>query len=201
MRQANLAPQLRDRAATSSTPSAASGDNVANRSPDDIRNALSAMQRGWQQARADQEGGPGQDGPPANGAHAANGSFPAGPDEGTVPGDERLVTDEERVSAEEMSGGGTGGHGYSDGYGSGYGTADRYGVGNVGYPDYAAEPGLLRVRRQSGRNGPRPGFRFHPRVPDGRDGAHRRQRRRHCARRGSGGQQEPRRTGLSRGKR
>jgi signal transduction histidine kinase len=139
VRQANLAPQLRDRAATSSTPSAASGDNVANRSPDDIRNTLSAMQRGWQQARADQ-GGPGQDGPPANGAHAANDSFPAGPDEGTVPGDERLVTDEERASAPGMSDGGTGGQGYSDGYGSGYGTADRYGVGSVGYPDYAAEP-------------------------------------------------------------
>ena len=139
VRQASLAPQLRDRAATSSTPSAASEDNVANRSPDDIRNALSAMQRGWQQARADQ-GDPGQDGPSANGAHAGNGSFPAGPDEGTVPGDERLVTDEERASAPGMNGGGTGGPGYGDGYGSGYGTADHYGVGNVGYPDYAAEP-------------------------------------------------------------
>ena len=200
VRQANLAPQLRDRAATSSTPSAASGDNVANRSPDDIRNALSAMQRGWQQARADQ-GGPGQDGPPANGAHAANGSFPAGPDEGTVPGDERLVTDEERVSAEGMSGGGTGGHGYSDGYGSGYGTADRYGVGNVGYPDYAAEPDYSGSGASQDGTGPGRASDSIPayRTAETEHTADR--RRRHCARRGSGGQQEPRRTGLSRGKR
>ena len=33
-------------------PEAASNDNVANRSPDDIRSALSAMQRGWQQGRS-----------------------------------------------------------------------------------------------------------------------------------------------------
>jgi hypothetical protein len=72
VRQASLAPQLRDRTTPSSTPSAASGDNVVNRSPDDIRNALSAMQRGWQQGRAANEGGsPRQDGASANGAHSA----------------------------------------------------------------------------------------------------------------------------------
>jgi signal transduction histidine kinase len=53
VRQANLAPQLRDApTAAGSQPEAASGDNVANRSPDDIRTALSAMQRGWQQGRS-----------------------------------------------------------------------------------------------------------------------------------------------------
>ena len=53
VRQANLAPQLRDAStAAGSQPEAASGDNVANRSPDDIRSALSAMQRGWQQGRS-----------------------------------------------------------------------------------------------------------------------------------------------------
>ena len=101
VRQASLAPQLRDRTTPSSTPSAASGDNVVNRSPDDIRNALSAMQRGWQQGRAANEGGsPEQDGAPANGAHAARGSHAGGPDDGTVPGDERLVTNEERATAQ-----------------------------------------------------------------------------------------------------
>ncbi|HYY17591.1 MAG TPA: hypothetical protein VE864_02030, partial [Streptosporangiaceae bacterium] len=51
VRQANLAPQLRE-AAASSQAEAPSGDTVANRSPDDIRSALSAMQRGWQQGRS-----------------------------------------------------------------------------------------------------------------------------------------------------
>jgi signal transduction histidine kinase len=74
VRQANLAPQLRDApAATGSQPEAASGDNVANRSPDDIRNALSAMQRGWQQGRSVTGEGAGTDSvasghlPPAEG--------------------------------------------------------------------------------------------------------------------------------------
>ena len=98
VRQASLAPQLRDRTMPSSTPSAASGDNVVNRSPDGIRNALSAMQRGWQQGRAANEGGsPEQDGAPANGAHAARGNHAGGPDDGTVPGGERSA-DEERAT-------------------------------------------------------------------------------------------------------
>jgi len=59
VRQANLAPQLRDAAA--GAPAAGSGDQVANRSPDDIRSALSAMQRGWQQGRGGPEGGPTDD--------------------------------------------------------------------------------------------------------------------------------------------
>jgi signal transduction histidine kinase len=52
VRQANLAPQLKDAAPAPGAPVASSGDNVANRSPDDIRSALSAMQRGWQQGRS-----------------------------------------------------------------------------------------------------------------------------------------------------
>ena len=55
VRQANLVPQLRDAPAAPGSPAAASGDNVVNRSPDDIRNALSAMQRGWQQGREDRD--------------------------------------------------------------------------------------------------------------------------------------------------
>jgi signal transduction histidine kinase len=55
VRQANLAPQLKDAAPAPGNPAtaASSGDNVANRSPDDIRSALSAMQRGWQQGRSE----------------------------------------------------------------------------------------------------------------------------------------------------
>jgi signal transduction histidine kinase len=56
VRQANLAPQLRDAPAETGRPAARSADNVVNRSPDDIRSALSAMQRGWQQGREDAYG-------------------------------------------------------------------------------------------------------------------------------------------------
>ena len=108
MRQANLAPQLRDRATSSSTASAASGDNVANRSPDDIRNALSAMQRGWQQGRARDQGGPDDATPgsdaPAEGVNEASRAIPLGPvsaspDEGTLAGEEGLVREAERPAA------------------------------------------------------------------------------------------------------
>ena len=145
VRQASLAPQLRDRTTPSSTPSAASRDNVVNRSPEGIRNALSAMQRGWQRGRTANEGGspehsPEQDGAPANGAHAARGSHAGGPDDATVPEDGWLVTSEERADApghgndDGSAGGGDGGGG------SGDGTAGSYGADSVGYPDYSARP-------------------------------------------------------------
>jgi signal transduction histidine kinase len=70
VRQANLAPQLRDAPLAPGSSPAASGDNVANRSPDDIRSALSAMQRGWQQGRED-----GIDHP---GGSVASGHLPSG---------------------------------------------------------------------------------------------------------------------------
>ena len=182
VRQANLAPQLRDRATPTSTPSAASGDNVASRSPDDIRTALSAMQRGWQQGRTVNEGGSPERGTPsghaagngAHGAHAANGahgSVPAGPDERTVPGDERLVTGQERAAAQgtgstgssgdDGSAGGSGDYGGSPGYGSGggagHGTADGYGVGDVGFPDYSAEPDYSAAAGSISHDGTGPG--------------------------------------------
>jgi hypothetical protein len=83
VRQANLAPQLRDTQAATSSPAAASGDNVANRSPDDIRSALSAMQRGWQQGRED-----GADDYTGTGS-VASGHLPSGGEtEDTRSGDE-----------------------------------------------------------------------------------------------------------------
>src|SRR5450755_739061 len=108
VRQASLAPQLRDRTTPSGTASAASGDNVANRSPDDIRNALSAMQRGWQQGRARHQGGPDDATPgseaPAEGVNEARRAIPLGPvsaspDEGTLAGEEGLVREAERPAA------------------------------------------------------------------------------------------------------
>ena len=87
VRQANLAPQLRDPATPSSTPSAASGDNVANRSPDDIRIALSAMQRGWQQGRTVNESSSPERGAPSSGAagNGAHGAHAASGAHGRVP--------------------------------------------------------------------------------------------------------------------
>ena len=56
VRQTSLAPQLRDKGAAGSPAPAGTGESaVAGRSPEDIRTALSAMQRGWQQGRAPDE--------------------------------------------------------------------------------------------------------------------------------------------------
>ena len=90
VRQANLAPQLRDTSVAPGSPAASSGDNVANRSPDDIRSALSAMQRGWQQGREDLIDHTGND-------SVASGHLPSGVEtENTRSGDEgsRGGTDE-----------------------------------------------------------------------------------------------------------
>ena len=89
VRQANLVPQLRDAPAAPAAPAAASGDNVVNRSPDDIRNALSAMQRGWQQGRQDRDaGGNGFDDQPSTGSVASGHLPPDGEAENTRNGDE-----------------------------------------------------------------------------------------------------------------
>ena len=88
--QASLAPQLRDTSVAPGSPAASSGDNVANRSPDDIRSALSAMQRGWQQGREDLIDHTGND-------SVASGHLPSGVEtENTRSGDEgsRGGTDE-----------------------------------------------------------------------------------------------------------
>jgi signal transduction histidine kinase len=53
VRQASLAPQLRNNSAAGRPATEATGESaVAGRSPEDIRTALSAMQRGWQQGRS-----------------------------------------------------------------------------------------------------------------------------------------------------
>jgi hypothetical protein len=87
VRQANLAPQLRDAPAAAGSPAAAaSGDNVANRSPDDIRNALSAMQRGWQQGRSVTDGGATDDS--TGTGTVASGHLPSGQTGHGAAGDE-----------------------------------------------------------------------------------------------------------------
>jgi hypothetical protein len=88
VRQANLVPQLRDAPAAPAGP-AASSDNVVNRSPDDIRNALSAMQRGWQQGReARDAAGNGFEDHPSTGSVASGHLPPDGEAENTRNGDE-----------------------------------------------------------------------------------------------------------------
>jgi hypothetical protein len=51
VRQANLAPQLRESPATETADKP--GKRKAERSPDEIRDGLSAMQRGWERGRGD----------------------------------------------------------------------------------------------------------------------------------------------------
>jgi signal transduction histidine kinase len=51
VRQANLAPQLRESPATETADN--TGKRKAERSPDEIRDSLSAMQRGWERGRSD----------------------------------------------------------------------------------------------------------------------------------------------------
>ena len=89
VRQANLVPQLRDAPAAPAGAAAASGDNVVNRSPDDIRNALSAMQRGWQQGReARDAAGNGFEDHPSTGSVASGHLPPDGEAENTRNDDE-----------------------------------------------------------------------------------------------------------------
>jgi signal transduction histidine kinase len=88
VRQANLVPQLRDAPAAPGSPAAASGDNVANRSPDDIRNALSAMQRGWQQGREARDAGQGFEDHTGTGSVASGHVPPDVEGENTRNGDE-----------------------------------------------------------------------------------------------------------------
>jgi hypothetical protein len=53
VRQASLAPQLRSSAAAGSTGTTSAGvPTAASASLSDMRNTLSAMQRGWQQGRS-----------------------------------------------------------------------------------------------------------------------------------------------------
>jgi signal transduction histidine kinase len=88
VRQANLVPQLRDAPAAPGSPPASSGDNVANRSPDDIRNALSAMQRGWQEGREARDAGQGFEDHTGTGSVASGHVPPDGEEENTRNGDE-----------------------------------------------------------------------------------------------------------------
>jgi Nitrate and nitrite sensing/HAMP domain len=88
VRQANLVPQLRDAPAAPAGPAAASGDNVANRSPDDIRKALSAMQRGWQQGREVRDADHGFEDHPGIGSVASGHLPPDGEAENIRNGDE-----------------------------------------------------------------------------------------------------------------
>ncbi len=178
VRQASLAPQLRDRAATSSTPSAASGDNVANRSPHDIRNALSAMQRGWQQGRAADEGDLTETGTARPGGtpdalgNGSGGSGDAGSAGGSPSGEERLVTDVDRPAAQSSGNGGAAGNGHgstggrdgtdsyaADSYAADSYAADSYGpdsagAGSAGYPDYTPEPDYSDAPGRTSRSVP-----------------------------------------------
>ncbi|HLH58745.1 MAG TPA: nitrate- and nitrite sensing domain-containing protein [Streptosporangiaceae bacterium] len=59
VRQANLAPQLRDKPTVSDSGSPSSEAAMSDRSPEEIRSALSAIQRGWQRGQEPADNGNG----------------------------------------------------------------------------------------------------------------------------------------------
>jgi signal transduction histidine kinase len=97
VRQASLAPQLREPATEQVT--ASSGDDFWTRSPEDSRSTMAAMQQGWERGRSvfDVPAGaePSGDGPAAG---AAGGASPA-PDTGTATAPEPGRTEDRGTSA------------------------------------------------------------------------------------------------------
>jgi hypothetical protein len=60
VRQANLAPQLRDNPPRRQTAAAPSAGPASGPTPAEIRQTMSALQRGWQEGRSQQVTAPGE---------------------------------------------------------------------------------------------------------------------------------------------
>ena len=98
VRQASLAPQLRDNPPHRRTAAAPSASTTSGPTPAEIRQTMSALQRGWQEGRTQQVAGPAAGeapfGGPSPGAVPAKGALPSpGPSPGA---DRRPTTDEPR---------------------------------------------------------------------------------------------------------
>ncbi|HEY4463332.1 MAG TPA: nitrate- and nitrite sensing domain-containing protein [Streptosporangiaceae bacterium] len=135
VRQASLAPQLRDK--TASRPAAAaSGDSGPERSPEQIRSALSAIQRGWQEGRESGDETPagetGPGGPLAGRPAATADAAPAGEEHA---GEGRAGDPASTLSWPITNATAPADHPPAGGNGEGDGRA-----GNGGYADYSAQP-------------------------------------------------------------
>jgi hypothetical protein len=98
VRQASLAPQLRDNPPHRRTAAAPSASTASGPTPAEIRQTMSALQRGWQEGRSQQVTGPAAGdapfGGPSPGAVPSKGARPSpGP---SPDGDRRPATDEPR---------------------------------------------------------------------------------------------------------
>jgi signal transduction histidine kinase len=82
VRQASLAPQLRE-SGTGSTRTGTAPERTRERSPDEVRDRMSAIQRGWQRGRESAEPAPGPAAQPPAGSDEASTAAPrTTPDEG-----------------------------------------------------------------------------------------------------------------------
>jgi signal transduction histidine kinase len=88
VRQANLAPQLRDNPQRRPTAAAAGAAPAGGPSPAEIRQTMSALQRGWQEGRSQRT-------TPAPGDPAPGGPAPGGPAPGAMSGGDRGATADE----------------------------------------------------------------------------------------------------------
>jgi signal transduction histidine kinase len=79
IRQASLAPQLRDNPPRRPTSAAVSAAPASGPTPAEIRQTMSALQRGWQEGRSQRTNGPGDSpfGPPGPGPYTDGGQGPA----------------------------------------------------------------------------------------------------------------------------
>jgi hypothetical protein len=79
VRQASLAPQLRDNPPRRPTSASASAAPASGPTPAEIRQTMSALQRGWQEGRSQRMNAPGDSpfGPPGPGPYPDGGRGPA----------------------------------------------------------------------------------------------------------------------------
>ncbi len=154
VRQASLAPQLRDKSASRPAPAASGDSGASDRSPEQIRSALSAIQRGWQEGRGSGGGespahGPGE----ATGAMTGETPAQAGERRDAENGDDDQASTQSwpiisgttpaDQPAEHPDGGSPAG---ANGEGDGW-------TGNGGYADYSAQPVYSEGQASTERRG------------------------------------------------
>jgi signal transduction histidine kinase len=139
VRQASLAPQLRDKGANRPAPAASGDSGVSDRSPEQIRSALSAIQRGWQEGRGSGEESPAGGTAPDSAAAGTPGAAADAPSAGEQHDDDQASTQSwpimnattpaDHPADHPADGSSAGANGEGDGR-----------TGNGGYADYSARP-------------------------------------------------------------
>jgi hypothetical protein len=138
VRQASLAPQLRDKTASRPAADAPADGGVSDRSPEQIRSALSAIQRGWQEGRESGDEAP-ADGTGPDGALAGTPGATAGEEHDD---DQASTQSWPIMNATTPADHPPAGNGEGDGR-----------TGNGGYADYSAQPVYSEDQSSTGRHG------------------------------------------------